>query len=157
MVESVSASNSGTGMKEWQLLSAILNHQAHGPVAESWRVHFPGCTSCSVRSAATACRCYGAGAAAQVCLKAKINLPALGTTILLLGPRTAGKLLTINKHRCAIIMGCLLRYRDSLSSPICQFKNITKGAAANAARRRCNVVIASRVLVSLSDLPAGWE
>lgn len=39
-----------------------------------------------------------------------------------IGAGTAGKLLTINKHRCAIIMGCLLRYQDGLSSPICQFK-----------------------------------
>lgn len=40
---------------------------------------------------------------------------------------TAGKLLTINKHRCAIIMGCLLRYQDGLSFPICQFKNTVDG------------------------------
>lgn len=40
---------------------------------------------------------------------------------------TAGKLHTINKHRCAIITGCLLRYQDRLSFPICQFKNIVDG------------------------------
>lgn len=41
--------------------------------------------------------------------------------------RTAGKLRTISKHRCAIIMGCLLRYHDGFSFPICQFQNTANG------------------------------
>jgi len=41
--------------------------------------------------------------------------------------QTAGKLLIINKHRCAIIMGCLLRYQDRLSSSISQLRNIADG------------------------------
>lgn len=69
----------------------------------------------------------GAGAAPHVCLKAKINLPCAWKHNPPTWARTAGKLRTINKHRCAIITGCLLRYRDGLYSPICQLKNITDG------------------------------
>lgn len=40
---------------------------------------------------------------------------------------TTGKLHTISKHRCVIIMGCLLRYHHGFSSPICQFQNTANG------------------------------
>lgn len=70
----------------------------------------------------------GARAAPHVCLKAKINLPCAWKHNPPTWAGTAGKLHTINKHRCAIITCCLLRYRDGLYSPICQLKYITAGA-----------------------------
>lgn len=70
----------------------------------------------------------GARAAPHVCLKAKINRPCAWKHNPPTWVQTAGKLHTINKHRCAIITGCLLRYRDGLYSPICQLKNITDRA-----------------------------
>lgn len=52
---------------------------------------------------------------------------------------TAGKLRTISKHRCGIIMGCRLRYHDGYSSPICQFQNTANGPRRTWAR--CQLLI----------------
>lgn len=87
---------------------------------------------CSVWSAATACRCRGAGAAPHVHLKAKINLPVLGTAILPLCPGPLGNLLTINKHRCAIIMGLPTQIsRRAFPPQYVSSKNIADGPRRN--------------------------
>lgn len=110
-----------------ELLSQEPDHK--GPFTPPPRGPVPRLSAAlSLISSHRATATVGATAAPHVCLKAKINLPCAWKHNPPTWARTAGKLHTINKHRCAIITGCLLRYRDGLYSPICQLKNITAEA-----------------------------
>lgn len=110
-----------------QLLRAILNRLARGSEAQSWKALLGPIprlrAALSLISSHSMPLPWGQGCTSRVS-QGQDKPPCAWNHNPPTWARTAGKLLTINKHRCAIIMGCLLRYQDGLSSSICQFKNI---------------------------------
>lgn len=145
--------------KKPQLLNAILNRLARGPGAQSWKALLgliPRLRSVlSLISSHSMLLPWGRGCTSHVSQGQDKPLCAWNHN----PPTrawTAGKLLTINKHRCAIIMGCLLRYQEGLSSPICQFKKHCGWVALNT-DPLWSVDIVPWVPASLSSMPAVWD
>lgn len=142
-----------------QLLQAILNRSARGPGARSWKALLgPIPRLCAVHSLISSHSMplpWGRSSTSRVS-QGQDKPPCAWNHNPPTWVRTAGKLLTINKHRCAIITGCLLRYQDRLSFPNMSVQKHCGWATVNT-DPLWSVDIVSRALASLSSVPAVWD